>query len=668
MRAFPRSSVALWAALLAGLLAPAAAAQHEVIVVTDSPDASDFPFPRRVAQLPGPDGVVTFREAVIAANNTPGPQTIAFNVPPSRWDPLFPNGALIFSDIDPFILHDDSTTIDGRTQTAFTGDTNPTGHEVAFWGEHPTAAGSPMIIAHSNGNTFVGLDAMHRRGVGIAIAADAEGNRVIGCTIDGPYHAAVEIEGSHNTIGGTAPGEGNRLASGNAGVRVESAFGESVPVGNRIVGNAITGSAVGVQVRGGAVGTIVGGPTLAERNVIAGVGRFGEEGFPSGAMVSVGEAAGTVVEGNYIGTTPDGLAAAPGQKGTRGVAIQGAPDTVIRGNVVSGILIEGINHAAGQLFGIGIEIGPGSPGSVVERNLVGLGADGVTPVPNLQGMEVSGGSDAPITIGGVAPDAGNAIAHNLRTGVAVGAFVTRAAFLGNATFENGLLGVDLQAVGGIGTTENDAEDPDEQGANRLQNHPVLSSVGQDGDALAVTYVVDTAPANAAYPLRVEFFLADADEGAVFLGADTYTAADYEAGQPGPKTTVLDVSGPGFPGGTALVATATDAAGNTSEFSARMGTGIVGIPEERPDAALGLSAPAPSPAAGRVRLVLTLAAGQTVRVEVLDAVGRRVVVLHDGPLGAGAHALALDASALAPGVYAVRASGGGVATRRLVVAR
>jgi hypothetical protein len=228
--------------VLCGLLAPAATAQNETIVVTDSPDYSDFPFPRRVAQLPGPDGRVTFREAVVAASNTPGPQTIAFNIPQSRWDPLFPDGALVFSNIDPFFLDDDSTTVDGRTQTAFTGDTNPNGNEVAFWGEHPNALNAPMIVSHADGNTFVGLDAMYRRGYGISIADDAEGNRVIGCTISGSTFAAVRIEGSRNTVGGTAPGEGNRLSGGNVAVRIEPFFEAPPPTANRIVGNYLTGS------------------------------------------------------------------------------------------------------------------------------------------------------------------------------------------------------------------------------------------------------------------------------------------------------------------------------------------------------------------------------------------------------------------------------------------
>lgn len=81
----------------------------------------------------------------------------------------------------------------------------------------------------------------------------------------------------------------------------------------------------------------------------------------------------------------------------------------------------------------------------------------------------------------------------------------------------------------------------------------------------------------------------------------------------------------------------------------------------------LEPPFPNPAAGRVALRLHLGAPQPVRVAVFDALGRRVAVLHDGPLPAGVHALAFDARALPGGVYVVRARGvREEAARRVVV--
>ncbi len=89
----------------------------------------------------------------------------------------------------------------------------------------------------------------------------------------------------------------------------------------------------------------------------------------------------------------------------------------------------------------------------------------------------------------------------------------------------------------------------------------------------------------------------------------------------------------------------------------------------------VGAVAPNPARGAARLPLTLDADATVEAAVYDALGRRVAVVSDGPLAAGAHAIPLEAGALAPGVYVVRVvarpAGGGAArvgVRRLTVAR
>ncbi len=84
---------------------------------------------------------------------------------------------------------------------------------------------------------------------------------------------------------------------------------------------------------------------------------------------------------------------------------------------------------------------------------------------------------------------------------------------------------------------------------------------------------------------------------------------------------------------------------------------------------------PNPAVDRavVRLSLASPVEQAVAV-VYDALGRRVAVLHDGPLGAGATVLAFDAASLPAGVYVVqirvaRSTGAAwTAVRRVTIAR
>ena len=77
---------------------------------------------------------------------------------------------------------------------------------------------------------------------------------------------------------------------------------------------------------------------------------------------------------------------------------------------------------------------------------------------------------------------------------------------------------------------------------------------------------------------------------------------------------------------------------------------------------------PNPSAGPVRLAATVAEAGPVRVEVFDALGRRVAVLHDGPSAAGPAAWTWDGAAPA-GVYVARLTAGAeTRSRRLVVAR
>ncbi|MEL6616487.1 MAG: T9SS type A sorting domain-containing protein, partial [Bacteroidota bacterium] len=78
---------------------------------------------------------------------------------------------------------------------------------------------------------------------------------------------------------------------------------------------------------------------------------------------------------------------------------------------------------------------------------------------------------------------------------------------------------------------------------------------------------------------------------------------------------------------------------------------------------------PNPTSGAGRVEVVLGAEQTVRIAVIDALGREVAVAHDGPLAEGSTAVALPVASLAAGTYVVRVTGEGVAeTRRLTVTR
>lgn len=105
------------------------------------------------------------------------------------------------------------------------------------------------------------------------------------------------------------------------------------------------------------------------------------------------------------------------------------------------------------------------------------------------------------------------------------------------------------------------------------------------------------------------------------------------------------------------------------FLARYATAAVAAEPAAPEAAAALSAPHPNPFRQAARLTLTLDAPQHVTVEVLDMLGRRITVLHEGVAPASDLPLALDAAGLPAGLYVVRATGETfTATQRVTVVR
>lgn len=195
-----------------------------------------------IADLPGPDGNVSFSEAMIATNNTPGHDTIAFALPESEWQMqwLLPGRAVIQSSYTFFWRAFDEVTIDGTTQTAFTGDSNPNGAEVAFFG----------------GEIYLNADNSSLRG------------------IDG---------GSINFNGSNALAEGNTggislTFYGGSGSLIRDNFGGTLKLdrtsNNVVVGNTFLRIRNLGWVGGGQanVNNRIGGPNPEDRNYITGLG------------------------------------------------------------------------------------------------------------------------------------------------------------------------------------------------------------------------------------------------------------------------------------------------------------------------------------------------------------------------------------------------------------
>ena len=92
-------------------------------------------------------------------------------------------------------------------------------------------------------------------------------------------------------------------------------------------------------------------------------------------------------------------------------------------------------------------------------------------------------------------------------------------------------------------------------------------------------------------------------------------------------------------------------------------------DDRPLGPLELSAPYPNPARGLARVRLRADRAETIRVVLSDALGRLVSTVYDGTVPPGSRVLTVDAGALAPGIYSIRAVGpSSEAVRPIVVVR
>ncbi len=391
------------------------------------------------------------------------------------------------------------------------------------------------------------------------VGTDRSGTVAVGNTDQGlslgALFAGYPLE-ANDTIGGTTPGAGN-LVSGNSGTGINLGVGGDNLVQGNFVGLDATGESVlknlsgGVEVDGPA--NTIGGTTPGAGNVLA--GNVGDQILLRGA-------AGSLVEGNLIGTDPTGTKVPSGASifGGDGIAILGTGSTIGgtspgAGNVISGNGTDGI------------DITQSAAVEVIQGNRIGTDITGTQPLGNgFEGIDVGynvgpvpGGN---ILIGG-SPAAANTIAYSGGNGVSLDVYpgytpATGVSILSNSIHDNSRLGIDL---GNDGVTPNTPGGP-HPGPNNLQNFPVLTAVTSSAGSTAVTGTLNSAP-NA--PFTIQFFASPKanpsgyGEGQTYLGQLTVTT-DAEGNASFQFVVPVDVAGQ------FLSATATSAGGDTSEFA------------------------------------------------------------------------------------------------------
>ena len=608
-----------------------------------------------IGDLPGPDAETSLREAICAANNHPGSDTIAFNIPTGdtgyQVSGITGTWTISLTGSLP-TLTDDGTIISGTTQAANQGNLNPNGPEIEISGANLSPA--HCLVIESAGNVVHGLlinqcpltgvliqkagsdyntvsgnylgtdasgsaDLGNKTGVGIGdgaqgnvvggdspgernvisgnnqhgvyiyngsdwntvsgnyIGTDATGTQDLGNTETG---VAIAYGPQNNTVGGDTEGERN-IISGNdgGGISISGTDTTTNTVSGNFIGVVVSGTqalgngGIGVSISAGAQNNTIGGDTEGERNVIS--------GNWMGVNLGGNDTMSNTVSGNYIGTDVNGSSdlgntnaglriTSGGQYNTVGGQTAGQRN-VISGNNFYGVNIGGSgadgNTVSGNYIGTdaggtqelgntydGVLINDGAQNNTIggqtsaERNVIaastnsgvhiyGDDTDGNSVSQNYIGTDATGTQDKGNTQAGVRIDAGaqdnivgphNLIVHNGANGVYVNWFST----LGNTITQNSIhsnasLGIDLY-----------------NGGNDLYPAPIDISV--DG-----CFSVSGA---AAAGDMVEVFTGPDQEGKTYLATVVADGAgDWE---------VVGL----FNFDTYVTATATEASGNTSEFS------------------------------------------------------------------------------------------------------
>ena len=505
-------------------------------------------------------GAGSLRQAILDANASPGLDTVQFNIAGSGIHTIVPLSTMAITD---------AVVIDGFTQTGSSPNTLLVGNDAVYTVEID-GSGIPftndLIRLLTSGATLRGLLINKANGTSIFIDVGDNDNKVIGNWIGtdvtgtqylGTDFSPVRVSGSSNHVGGTDPADHNVIVGANSGggATIDLALGGSnVIQGNHVGVNAAGTAALttsplpsyGISMAATAHDNLIGVTTPGARNVV----------FANAPLLLGSGSHHNTIQGNYIGTDATG---------TVGF---GASVGIFSNNAPHDDLIGGSAAGAGNVIsgnGVGIVFTDGAAAHAVMGNFIGTDPTGLQPVPNTRGIDIQSPSAGSV-IGGVNPGEGNIIAFNQGAGI-LAVFSTSYVgwtIRGNSIHSNAGLGIDL---GGSGVDPNDIGDADD-GPNRLQNFPIVSSVTDTGGSTRIQGILHSSPSTT---FALDFYANPACSNfpREFLEGETYIGSS-QVTTDGSGKFEFDVTLPvALEAGARVTATATDPAGNTSEFSQRI---------------------------------------------------------------------------------------------------
>lgn len=334
---------------------------------------------------PGPDGLLSFLEALLAVQNSGAGYTIRFDLPIGS--------TIVLNDTQ--VMRPGGTIIDGDVDANGTPDIVIDGPDgfISLSIESPNNVLRNLVIA---GLSLEGVNAHDNLIEHNFIGSDVTGTASRGEGVHGIQllNGAAQNRIENNLIAGNVDNNINVLK---AGVILYDATANNLIAGN-LIGVGANGNAlpneVGIYVSGTAVNNIIGGL------------RPGACTFPCNVIsgnLDVGIALdGTVsnrIEGNYIGTDASGMSALP--NGKSGIYLwNGAVNNTIGGFRPNSDCTELCNLISGNTE-VGVVLyNSTTVGNTIAGNYIGIAANGTTALGNqLGGVAIGGGSSSNL-IGG----------------------------------------------------------------------------------------------------------------------------------------------------------------------------------------------------------------------------------------------------------------------------